>query len=232
KEVWRAAVPAGRDTGTPAYRLTALRTTDIVVVQDPATLTPADVAAGKGKATFRCFDRTTGKQLWTRQFGSVAPAAASAGDEEGRLYAAVGDGLQAFETDTGKPVWTLSGTESSVFGTPVRAGKLLHTTSRDQEVGAVDAATGRTAWRRSTEVPLGGGAPALTLSGGGKTLLAADATQVTAFAVADGRRLWKFQDIGVQDPRGDTVSAAYRVLAAGKNAVVQRERAFYSFPVA
>ncbi|MYU33528.1 PQQ-binding-like beta-propeller repeat protein [Streptomyces sp. SID8358] len=232
KEIWRAAVPAGRDTGTPAYRLTAVRTTDVVVVQDPATLTPADVAAGKGKATFRCFDRTTGKQLWTRQFGSVAPAAASAGDEEGRLYAAVGDGLQAFETDTGKPVWTLSGTKSSVFGTPVRAGKLLHTTSRDQEVGAVDAATGRTAWRRSTEVPLGGDAPALTLSGGGKTLLAADATQVTAFAVADGRRLWKFQDIGVQDPRGDTVSAAYRVLAAGKNAVVQRERAFYAFPVA
>ncbi|MFE9821836.1 hypothetical protein ACFYSH_06620 [Streptomyces sp. NPDC005791] len=54
---------------------------------------------------------------------------------------------------------------------------------------------------------------------------------MTAFAAADGRRLWKFQDIGVQDPKGATVGAPYRVLPAGKTAVVQRERAFYAFPV-
>ncbi|GGY78537.1 serine/threonine protein kinase [Streptomyces nitrosporeus] len=232
KEVWRVEVPAGRDPGTPAYRLTAVRDTDILVLQSPATLTAADVKAAKGKAFFRCFDRTTGKLLWNRQFGAVSPQAAALGDTEGRLYAAVGEDLHAFETGTGKPVWTLPGGEGSVFGTPVRAaGNLLHTTNRNQEVGAVDAATGRQAWRRSTEVPLGGNAPALTLSGGGGTLLASDPTQVTAFAAADGRRLWKFQDIGAADPKGATVSAPYRVLAAGKNAVVQRERAFYAFPV-
>lgn len=231
EEVWRTAVPAGRD-GTPAYRLTAVRDTDVVLAQDAATLTAADAKAAKGKALFRCFDRASGKALWNRQFGSVSPAAAALGDEEGRLYAAVGSGLQAFETDTGKPVWTLAGPEGSVFGTPVLAGKLLHTANRAQEVGAVEAATGRQAWRRSTEVPLGGNAPALTLSTGGGTLLAADSTQVTAFATADGRRLWKFQDIGAQEPKGATVSAPYRVLAAGKTVVVRRERAFYAFPVA
>ncbi|MDX3060408.1 PQQ-binding-like beta-propeller repeat protein, partial [Streptomyces sp. NE06-03E] len=162
---------------------------------------------------------------------AVAPAGAAAGDEQGQLYGAVGDDLLAFETATGKPVWTLNGTTSSVFGTPLPAGTLLHTTNRNQEVGAVERATGKLLWRRSTEVPLGGNAPALTLSGGGKTLLAADASQVTAFAAADGRRLWKFQDIGAQDPKGATVSAPYRVLAAKKTAVVQRERAFYAFPV-
>ncbi|MEU9062087.1 PQQ-binding-like beta-propeller repeat protein, partial [Streptomyces sp. NPDC048430] len=230
EELWRVAVPAGRAPGTPAYRLTAVRDADIVVRQESGTLTPADAAAAKGKASFRCFDRTTGKQLWTRQFGKVAPGGAVAGDGEGRLYGAVGDDLQAFETGTGKPVWTLNGTESSVFGTPVPAGTLLHTTNRNQEVGAVERATGKQVWRRSTEVPLGGDAPVLTLSGGGKTLLAADASQVTAFAAADGRRLWKFQDIGAQEPKGATVSAPYRVLATGKTAVVQRERAFYAFP--
>ncbi|MFG2591528.1 PQQ-binding-like beta-propeller repeat protein [Streptomyces sp. NPDC048438] len=230
EELWRVAVPAGRAPGTPAYRLTAVRDADIVVRQESGTLTAADAAAAKGKASFRCFERTTGKQLWTRQFGNVAPGGAAAGDGEGRLYGAVGDDLQAFETGTGKPVWTLNGTESSVFGTPVPAGTLLHTTNRNQEVGAVERATGKQVWRRSTEVPLGGDAPALTLSGGGKTLLAADASQVTAFAAADGRRLWKFQDIGAQDPKGATVSAPYRVLATGKTAVVQRERAFYAFP--
>ncbi|MFE7752529.1 PQQ-binding-like beta-propeller repeat protein [Streptomyces sp. NPDC057428] len=231
KELWRVAVPAGRAPGTPAYRLTAVRDADIVVRQDVATLTPADVDAGKGKALFRCFDRATGKLLWARQFGAVAPAGAVAGDEEGRLYGAVGDGLQAFETTTGKPVWTLDGTASSVFGTPVPAGTTLHITNRNQEVGALERATGRLLWRRSTEVPLGGGAPALTVSAGGKTLLAADATQVTAFTAADGRRLWKFQDIGAQDPKGAAVAAPYRVLATGRTAVVQRERAFYAFPV-
>ncbi|MFE4213142.1 PQQ-binding-like beta-propeller repeat protein [Streptomyces sp. NPDC056844] len=231
KELWRVAVPAGRAPGTPAYRLTAVRDADLVVRQDAGTLSPADVTAGKGKAFFRCFERTTGKLLWNRQFGAVAPAGAAAGDEQGQLYGAVGDDLLAFETATGKPVWTLNGTASSVFGTPLPAGTLLHTTNRNQEVGAVERATGKLLWRRSTEVPLGGNAPALTLSGGGKTLLAADASQVTAFAAADGRRLWKFQDIGAQDPKGATVSAPYRVLAAGKTAVVQRERAFYAFPV-
>ncbi|MDQ0794007.1 PQQ-binding-like beta-propeller repeat protein [Streptomyces sp. B1I3] len=231
KELWRVPVPVGRAPGTPAYRLTAVRDADIVVAQDAATLTPADVKAAKGKASFRCFDRATGKQLWNRQFGALTPAGAALGDDEGRLYGAVGDDLQAFETATGKPVWTVNGTEGSVFGTPVQAGTLLHTTNRNQEVGAVERATGRVLWRRSTEVPLGGAAPALTLSGGGKTLLAADTSQVTAFAAADGRRMWKFQDIGVQDPKGATVGGPYRVLATGKTAVVQRERAVYAFPV-
>ncbi|MFE6041533.1 PQQ-binding-like beta-propeller repeat protein [Streptomyces sp. NPDC056452] len=230
KELWRVAVPAGRAPGTPAYRLTAVRAADLVIRQDAATLTPADVAAGKGRALFRCFDRKTGKLLWVRQFGALLPTGAALGDEEGQLYGAVGDDLQAFEMATAKPVWTLNGTAASVFGTPVLAGKLLHTTNRNQEVGAVDRATGKLLWRRSTEVPLGGNAPALTLSGGG-TLLAADASQVTAFSAADGRRLWKFQDIGAQDPKGATVSAPYQVLAAGKTAVVQRGGVFYAFPV-
>lgn len=231
EELWRIAVPAGRAPGTPAYRLIAVRDADLVVRQDAATLTPADVTAAKGRAFFRCFDRTTGKLLWNRQFGTVAPGAGVAGDAGGRLYAGVGDDLQAFETGTGKPVWTLNGTASSVFGSPMPAGTLLHITNRNQEVGTVERATGRLLWRRSTEVPLGGGAPVLTLGGSGKTLLAADTTQVTAFAAEDGRRLWKFQDIGAQDPKGATVSAPYRVLASKKTAVVQRERAFYALPV-
>ncbi|MFF2139688.1 PQQ-binding-like beta-propeller repeat protein [Streptomyces sp. NPDC058193] len=231
KELWRTPVPAGRAPGTPVHRLTAVRDADIVVRQDAGTLTPADVAAAKGRATFRCFDRATGKPLWTRQFGAVPPSGSAAGDEAGRLYAAVGDDLQAFGTGTGKPVWTLNGTASSVFGTPLPAGEVLHTTNRNQEVAAVESATGRLLWRRSTEGPLGTYAPAIALSGGGKTLLAADTTQVTAFDAADGRRLWKFQDIGVQDPKGATVTGWYRVLPAGRTTVVRRERAFYAFPV-
>ncbi|MET9661421.1 PQQ-binding-like beta-propeller repeat protein, partial [Streptomyces sp. NPDC006510] len=231
EQLWRTPVPAGRGPATPVHRLIAVRQDDLVVRQSPATLAPGDVRAAKGKAVFRSFDRKTGKALWSKQFGTVAPDAAAMGDERGLLYAAVGDGLQAFETPAGKPKWTLNGTGGTPYGTPVVTGTVLHTTNRNQEVGAVERETGRLRWRRSTEAAIGTAAPAVTLSTTGRTLLAADGSQVTAFAAEDGRRLWKFQDIGAQDPKGPTVTAPYRVLAAGRTAVVQRDRIFYAFPV-
>lgn len=232
EQLWRAPVPAGRAPGTPVHRLIAVGRNDLVVRQSPATFTPGDVRAAKGKAVFRSFDRRTGKALWTKQFGTVAPDAAAMGDDQGLLYAAVGDDLQAFETPAGKPKWTLNGTSGTPYGTPVATGAVLHTTNRDQEVGAVERETGRLRWRRSTEAAIGTAAPAVTISTTGRTLLASDGSQVTAFAAEDGRRLWKFQDIGAQDPKGPAVTAPYRVLTSGRTAVVRRDRIFYAFPVA
>lgn len=232
KELWRTPVPAGRAPGTPAYRVVVDRSADVLVRQDAATLTAAEVKAAKGKGSIRSFDQKTGKLLWTKQYAAASPEAATGGDEDGTLYAAVGKDLQAFETDTTKPLWRVEGSDGSVFGTPLVAGPLIHTTERSQLVGAVEREGGRLVWRRSTEVPGTGNAPSLTLSGSEKTLIAADAVQVTAFSAADGERLWKFQDIGSAGPKGATVSASYRALAAGETVVVQRDRAFYAFPVA
>ncbi|MEV3894581.1 PQQ-binding-like beta-propeller repeat protein [Streptomyces anulatus] len=232
KELWRTPVPAGRAPGTPAYRVVVDRSADVLVRQDAASLTAAEVKAAKGKGSIRSFDQKTGKLLWTKQYAAASPEAATGGDEDGTLYTAVGKDLQAFETDTTKPLWRVEGSDGSVFGTPLVAGPLIHTTERSQLVGAVERESGRLVWRRSTEVPGTGNAPSLTLSGSEKTLIAADAVQVTAFSAADGERLWKFQDIGSAGPKGATVSAPYRALAAGETVVVQRDRAFYAFPVA
>lgn len=232
KELWRTPVPAGRAPGTPAYRVVVERSADVLVRQDAVSLTAAEVKAAKGKGSIRSFDQKTGKLLWTKQYGAASPEAATAGDEDGSLYAAVGRDLQAFEADTTKPLWRVEGSDGSVFGTPLVAGPLIHTTERSRLVGAVERESGRLVWRRSTEVPGIGNAPSLTLSGSEKTLIAADAVQVTAFSAADGERLWKFQDIGSADPKGATVSASYRALAAGETVVVQRDRSFYAFPVA
>ncbi|MEU0162530.1 PQQ-binding-like beta-propeller repeat protein [Streptomyces sp. NPDC006261] len=231
-EVWRTPVPAGRAPGTPLYRVVAERSADLLVRQEAVTLTAAEVKAAKGKGSIRSFDQQTGKLQWTKQYGTVGPDAAVTGDEDGILYAAAGAGLQSFEADTTKPLWRVEGTAGSAFGTPLVAGRVLHTTERSRQVGAVERESGRLVWRRSTEVPGTGSAPALTLSSGGKTLLACDATQVTAFSAADGERLWKFQDIGAAAPKGATVSAPYRALAVGAHIIVQRDRAFYAFPVA
>ncbi|MFE3380825.1 outer membrane protein assembly factor BamB family protein [Streptomyces anulatus] len=232
KELWRTPVPAGRAPGTPAYRVVVDRSADVLVRQDAVSLTAAEVKAAKGKGSIRSFDQKTGKLLWTKQYAAASPEAATGGDEDGTLYAAVGKDLQAFEADTTKPLWRVEGSDGSVFGTPLVAGPLIHTTERSRLVGAVERESGRLVWRRSTEVPGTGNAPSLTLSGSEKTLVAADAVQVTAFSAADGERLWKFQDIGSADPKGATVSAPYRALAAGETVVVQRDRAFYAFPVA
>ncbi|MFF5769505.1 PQQ-binding-like beta-propeller repeat protein [Streptomyces californicus] len=232
KELWRTPVPAGRAPGTPSYRVAAERSADILVRQRSASLTPAEVRAAKRKGSVRSFDQKTGKLLWTKQYGAATPEAATAGDEDGTLYAAVGTDLEAFEADTAKPLWRVEGTEGSVYGTPLIAGPLVHTTESSQSVGAVERESGRLVWRRSTEVPAPGNAPAITLSSSEKTLIAADAVQVTAFAADSGERLWKFQDIGAAEPEGATVSAPYRVLTVGKTAIVQRERSFYAFPVA
>ncbi|WP_432149738.1 PQQ-binding-like beta-propeller repeat protein [Streptomyces sp. bgisy029] len=231
-EVWRTPVPAGRAPGTPLYRVVAERSADLLVRQDAVTLTAAEVKAARGKGSVRSFDQQTGKLRWSRQYGASGPDAAVTGDEDGILYAGVGTDLQSFEADTGKPLWRVAGTADSAFGTPLVAGPFLHTTERSRQIGAVERESGRLVWRRSTEVPGIGSAPALTLSGSGRTLLASDATQVTAFSAADGERLWKFQDIGVAEPKGATVSAPYRTLAVGGNVIVQRDRAFYAFPVA
>ncbi|WP_239144169.1 PQQ-binding-like beta-propeller repeat protein, partial [Streptomyces sp. SID14515] len=232
KELWRTPVPAGRAPGTPAYRVVAERSADVLVRQDAVSLTAAEVKAAKGKGSVRSFDQKTGKLLWTKKYGAASLEAATAGDEDGTLYAAVGQDLQAFETDTTKPLWRVEGSDGSWFGTPLIAGPLIHTTERSRLVGAVERESGRLVWRRSTEVPGIGNAPSLTLSSSEKTLIAADAIQVTAFSAADGERLWKFQDIGSADPKGATVSASYRALAFGETVVVQRDRSFYAFPVA
>ncbi|MEW1610856.1 MULTISPECIES: PQQ-binding-like beta-propeller repeat protein [unclassified Streptomyces] len=231
-EVWRTPVPAGRAPGTPLHRVVAARSADLLVRQEAVTLTAAEVKAAKGKGSIRSFDRKTGKLRWARQYGTASPVAGIAGDEDGTLYAAVGADLQAFEADTTKPLWRVAGTAGSLFGTPVVAGPLVHTTERSRQVGAVERESGRLLWRRSTEVPGIGNAPALTLSSSGRTLFAADATQLTAFSAADGERLWKFQDVGAADPKGATVSAPYRALTVGGSVVVQRDRSFYAFPAA
>lgn len=94
---------------------------------------------------------------------------------------------------------------------------------------AVDTATGRALWRRSTEAPVWGSVPATALSASGGTVLAGDGVQLTAFAGRDGRRLWKFQEAGASDVPGGPRYVPLQ--GGGRMLVVQRERTFYALPV-
>ncbi|GGT33141.1 outer membrane protein assembly factor BamB family protein [Streptomyces purpureus] len=228
KELWRTPAP-----GT--YELVAIRPAQLVVRQNAATLTAAQAKAQKGRAVFYGYDRATGKLLWKRQFGAVALTAPVTGDAEGRVYAALPGAVFGYASGTGAQVWKRPAGPALAFGRPVRHGSALYVAQRSQSVFALDAAGGAVRWQRATEAPAGpatAASPEIVVGASGRTVLAADATQVTAFGAEDGRRLWKFQDAGAQAPgQPEPPAEPYRVLAAGGSVVVGRGRAYYSLPL-
>ncbi|WP_328583514.1 outer membrane protein assembly factor BamB family protein [Streptomyces sp. NBC_00370] len=243
KLLWRAAVSNGRAPHVPRYQLVALLPDEIVVRQDSASLTPAQLKAAKGHSMFHSFDRATGARKWSKVLGAVTPRGAVAGDATGLLFGAAGADLYAVGAGNGKRRWLLkgraaaAGTAPLAFGTGAVDGSTLYVANRFQDVYAIDPATGEARWKRSTEAAVWSGVPAVTPVAGGRTLLAGDGLQLTAFDAADGRRLWKFQNAGgtpSQSPAPapePVAQAPYRALAAGRDVVVGRDRMFYLLPL-
>ncbi|MGW0703425.1 outer membrane protein assembly factor BamB family protein [Streptomyces sp. NPDC002867] len=237
KQLWRARVPDGRAPYTPRYQLVAARPGEVLVRQDGHTLTPAQRRAARNGTVLLGFDRGTGKALASVPLSAVAPTAAVTGDATGRLYAASGGELHAYSGPDGKRQWRVAAAdargESGVFafGTAAFHGPTLYVANRYQQVCAVDTATGRPLWRRSTEAPVWRETPSTALSTSGRTVLAGDAAQLTAFSARDGRRLWKFQEAGATDAE-EQAAPRYTAMPAGDRGVlVRRGPVFYALPV-
>ncbi|QNP65280.1 PQQ-binding-like beta-propeller repeat protein [Streptomyces genisteinicus] len=233
---WRARVPEGASPHTPSYQLVAVRGDDILVRQDGGSLTPAQRTAARNGSFLHSLERATGKVRPGTLLTAVGPAAAVTGDASGRLYAAAGGELHAYAGTDGRRVWRVAAAntrgEPGVFayGTPLVAGPVLYAANRFQQVCAVDTATGRELWRRSTQAPAWRENPVTALSPSGRTVLTGDAVQLTAFAARDGRRLWKFQEAGADDAP-DQAAPRYAAFPAGSHTVVRRGRTFYALPV-
>ncbi|MEV4332449.1 PQQ-binding-like beta-propeller repeat protein [Streptomyces sp. NPDC049597] len=237
KQLWRARVPEGRAPYTPRYQLVAARPGEVLVRQDGHTLTPAQRRAARNGTAILGFDRRTGKPLASVPLSAVAPTAAVSGDATGRLYAASGGELHAYSGPDGKRQWRVAAAhargESGVFafGTAAFHGPTLYVANRYQQVCAVDTATGRPLWRRSTEAPVWRETPSTALSTSGRTVFAGDAAQLTAFSARDGRRLWKFQEAGATDAE-EQAAPRYTAMPAGNRGVlVRRGTVFYALPV-
>ncbi|MEU0371058.1 PQQ-binding-like beta-propeller repeat protein [Streptomyces sp. NPDC006283] len=238
EQLWRARVPDGRAPYTPGYHLVAARPDSVLVRQEGSTLTPAQRKTAKNGSVLLAFDRRTGTSLASVPLTAVAANAIVTGDgRTGKVFAAAGGELHAYDSSGGKRLWRLPAAktigEAGVhpYGTAALHGPNLYIANRYQQVSAVDTATGRQLWRRWTEAPTWRQTPRTVLSGSGRTVLAGDAAQLTAFAARDGRRLWKFQEAGSVDAK-EQAAPRYTVLAGGDGlAVVQRGRTFYALPV-
>ncbi|MFJ6636330.1 PQQ-binding-like beta-propeller repeat protein [Streptomyces sp. NPDC091376] len=223
KELWRTQVPNGRGrNAVPRYQGVVVRPDGILVRQDSGSLTPQQQKVNRGRALFALYDRPGGKRLWGKYFGTVHQGASVSGDPSGRLYAAAGDDLHAYDTRSGRHLWRAAGAS----GEAVVHNGTLYVPTPGHRLYALDAATGASRWTQSTEAGGDGGRPRVLLSAGGRTALVLESTQVTAFTTADGGRLWKFQDAG-----GRTPVSGYRAVTAGRTAVVWRDRAFYALPI-
>ncbi|MBT2365349.1 PQQ-binding-like beta-propeller repeat protein [Streptomyces sp. ISL-10] len=237
RQLWRARVPDGRAPYTPLYQLVAARSGEVLVRQDGHTLTPAQRKAARNKTVLLAFDRGTGKPLASVPLGAVGATAAVTGDAAGRLYAASGGELHAYSGPDGKRQWRVTAAdargenEEFAFGTAVLRGPNLYAANRYQQVCAVDTATGRQLWRRSTEAPVWRETPSTVLSTSGRTVLAGDAAQLTAFSARDGRRLWKFQEAGAAEAEEQAAPRYTAIPAGGRRVLARRGSVFYALPV-
>ncbi|MBL8179017.1 MAG: PQQ-binding-like beta-propeller repeat protein, partial [Bryobacterales bacterium] len=162
-----------------------------------------------------CLDRATGRQLWRRAVRaprqetrnalnhSAAPTPVTDGR---RVFAFFADfGLVAYALD-GKQLWTLPlgpfNSQHGIVASPVYAdGKviLVCDTDTDAFIVAVDAASGRVAWRRPREVINGYSTPLIHRPATGPAqVIAPGSYQLTAYSVADGERVWYVRGLTCQ----------------------------------
>ncbi len=187
--LWKTAVPAGKSSP--------------ILAGERLFLTGAE---GDRLVTL-ALDRTTGKVSWRRSLQApkreqqhtlnhrAAPSAVTDGQ---RVYVFFADfGLAAYGVD-GAPLWQLPmGPFNSLHGvaaSPVYAGgKVLLVVDQDTDafIMAVDAATGRVAWKKPREVSNGYSTPAVYKPARGPAqVIAAGSYQLTAYSVEDGATVW------------------------------------------
>ncbi|WP_369376364.1 PQQ-binding-like beta-propeller repeat protein [Streptomyces sp. cg36] len=182
-------------------------------------------------AQFFALDPKTGKELWARSYGAVLPDDAAALTAEGTLLTTAGGGLQAFDLASTAQRWQ-RGKGRTLYATPEPGKGVVYAPDNGTRLAALDTADGKERWVGATDLALTGPVDTrATVSASGRTVLALDPFQVTAFDAASGERLWKFQDAGTKETSPDR--GVYRAVVAGADTVVVwHGTTLYALPVA
>ncbi|MEO0682180.1 MAG: PQQ-binding-like beta-propeller repeat protein, partial [Pseudomonadota bacterium] len=141
------------------------------------------VAAGNAGGAYAAFEGASGRRLWQRELGSLAPAWA---DDTSLYLATTEPRLMRLDVMTGETLWsaTLDGYEDPedredpiTWSGPVLAGGRLLVGASDGRLVAFDPQTGATLGE--TEAP--GGASAGAAAAGGTIFVLTDAGDLLAF---------------------------------------------------
>ncbi|TGB03209.1 PQQ-binding-like beta-propeller repeat protein, partial [Streptomyces palmae] len=218
RERWRTPLPKGLG---PRLSATAAGGTVIVeaLPEDDPHRDPYDTRS----LSIAGFDRATGELAWKRTYQdiSVGPHS-SVVDAEGRLYFLSPGSVHAYDTATGRRLWTSRAGADTEHGPPLRARSVLCTTGGITNVLALDADTGHTRWDQDldedvTHHDLG----AMAVSSSGRTLFVPTRRQLAALDLETGERLWQLVVTGLEtfDPL-QLVTAPGTLLIAQPSAVI------------
>ncbi|MGH3459986.1 MAG: PQQ-binding-like beta-propeller repeat protein [Kribbellaceae bacterium] len=159
------------------------------------------VYAGGLDGRLHALDAATGQEMWAK------PDDALAGDWT-FTSPAVGDGLVylginrpageiwAFDAVTGATRWRAGTSISNINGSPVVAGGVVYAATTEDQVLALDAATGARIWEAKPNGGRGSGFYSSPTIAGGKVFAASLNHQVYALDAATGAVLWSFQTGG------------------------------------
>jgi outer membrane protein assembly factor BamB len=196
--VWKAALPPGHSSP--------------VLTRDRIFVTAHTPTTAKDKTSYKlfviCLDRRTGRQLWQREVPRLhkgrlenvnGPASPSPVTDGQNVYAFFQDfGLIAFSAE-GRERWRLPlGPFNMFYGfgaSPVLVDDKL-ILPVDQDLGsyliAVDRASGKVRWRvERPEVISGYSTPTVYQpKTGPKQVIVPESFQLSAYSVADGKRIW------------------------------------------
>lgn len=146
-------------------------------------------------------DAATGEQLWAKPDsaldGDWIDASPAVGD--GIVYVGINrpaSEIWAFDAVTGATRWRIGASVSNIVGSPTLAGSVLYAATTEDQVLALDAATGTRIWDAKPNGGRGSGFYASPTVAGGKVFAASLNHRVYALDAATGTVLWSFETGG------------------------------------
>jgi len=147
-----------------------------------------------------CIDVKTGEKIWSSQVDADSRSAPAVGAN--LVFVTTGNALFALNADTGARVWRYDGDGAIDPGAPAFANGIVYFTTRNLWLRAVNAATGKEAWR--TVLPYAAVGDAKTVDSGDRAFAAPSVSGgiviamggnsfVMAADATTGKELWRRQ---------------------------------------
>jgi len=186
------------DSGKPVWAFEAAN----AVYSTPA-VSGNTVVFASASGVIHALNAATGKPLWAR--ATPRPIVACPLVVGGRVYIGSSEGkFRALNLRDGKTEWEFAGVKGFVETRPVMHDSKVIFGAWDQHLYALDAASGKLAWRWKGDKPgtLLSPAACWPVAAAGKVFIVAPDRQMTALRVSDGSQVWRSGAVEVRESIG------------------------------